>query len=56
MTELGDADLTDAQIRAVSRHKDARTLPRYVKKTQRQIIQGTQKRRLTRTNAGRLSE
>ena len=48
MTELGDADLTDAQIRAISRHKDARTLPRYIKKTQRQIIAGTQKRRAIR--------
>jgi hypothetical protein len=56
MTELGDAELTDAQIRAISRHKNARTLPRYVKRTQRQIIAGTRKRRLTRTNRGDLSE
>jgi hypothetical protein len=56
MTELGDADLTDSQIRAISRHKSARTLPRYVKKTQRQIVQGTVKRRELRTNGGRLSE
>jgi hypothetical protein len=33
MTEPGDAELTDAQIRAISRHKNARTLPRYVKRT-----------------------
>lgn len=48
MTELGDADLTDAQIRAISRHKDAKTLPRYVKRTQRQIVDGIVKRRATR--------
>lgn len=52
LTELGDTALTDAQIRAISRHKNARTLPRYVKRTQRQIIAGTRKRRLTRTNRG----
>lgn len=48
MTELGDADLTDAQIRAISRHKDAKTLPRYVKRTQRQITEGVKKRRAAR--------
>ncbi|WP_183507921.1 hypothetical protein [Methylobacterium brachythecii] len=56
MTELGDADLTDSQIRAISRHKDVRTLPRYVKKTQRQIVAGTRKRRAERTERGGLSE
>lgn len=56
MTELGDADLTDAQIRAISRHKDPRTLPRYVKATQHQIVAGTKKRRSARTNRPILSE
>jgi hypothetical protein len=56
MTELGDADLTDAQIRAISRHKSARTLPRYVKKTATQIVQGTVKRRATRPKGGHSSE
>ncbi|WP_375454795.1 hypothetical protein [uncultured Methylobacterium sp.] len=56
MTELGDADLTDAQIRAISRHKDVKTLPRYVKKTQAQIIAGTRKRRAARTDRNGVSE
>ncbi|RAI43161.1 hypothetical protein [Rhodoplanes roseus] len=47
LTELGDADLTDTQIRALSRQTKA-VLPRYVKKTQRQIIAGTRKRRALR--------
>lgn len=44
MTELGDAELTDSQIRALSRHRSAKPLPRYVKMTQRQIIAGQLKR------------
>jgi hypothetical protein len=44
MTELGDNDLTDAQIRALSRHKSAKTLPGYIKRTEQQIIDGTRKR------------
>jgi hypothetical protein len=48
----GDSDLTDAQIRALSRHKSAKVLTRYVKRTERQIIDGTHKRRATRQGAG----
>jgi hypothetical protein len=48
LTELGDADLTDAQIRAVSRHKSPKVLTRYVKRTERQIIEATKKRRANR--------
>jgi hypothetical protein len=48
LTELGDADLTDAQIRALSRHKSAKQLPTYIKRTRNQIIAGTQKRRRIR--------
>jgi hypothetical protein len=48
LTELGDADLTDTQIRALSRQKSSKVLPRYIKRTQRQIITGTQKRRALR--------
>lgn len=48
LTELGDADLTDAQIRAVSRHKSAKMLTGYVKRTQKQIIDATHKRRANR--------
>ncbi|WP_134499750.1 hypothetical protein [Microvirga pakistanensis] len=33
LTEMGDADLADAQMRAISRHKSARILPTYVKRT-----------------------
>ncbi len=51
MTELGDADLTDAQIRALSRHRSAAPLPRYVKKTRRQITDGVRKRRAIRPAA-----
>jgi hypothetical protein len=56
MTELGDADLSDTQIRTISRHKDPKTLPRYVKATRRQLIAGTKKRRQVRTERGDLSE
>jgi hypothetical protein len=48
MTECGDGDLTDAQIRALSRHKSAKVLRRYVKRTEKQIIDGTHKRRALR--------
>lgn len=47
-TELGDAELTDAQIRALSRQKTAKVVSGYVKRTQSQIIEGTHKRRATR--------
>lgn len=48
LTELGDADLTDAQIRALSRQKSSKVLPRYIKRTNRQIVAGTIKRRALR--------
>ena len=41
LTELGDADLTDTQIRALSRQKSTKVLPRYIKRTRRQIVAGT---------------
>lgn len=34
-TEAADADLTDAEIRAQGRHKTAKVLPRYAKRTMR---------------------
>lgn len=52
LTELGDADLTDAQIRAVSRHKSPKVLTRYVKRTERQIVEATKKRRAGRPVSG----
>lgn len=48
LTELGDADLTDAQIRALSRQKSSKVMPRYIKRTQKQIVAGTIKRRAMR--------
>jgi hypothetical protein len=48
LTELGDAELTDTQIRALSRQKSTKVLPRYVKRTRRQIVAGTVKRRALR--------
>ena len=47
-TELGDAELTDAQIRALSRQKSAAVVTRYIKRTRRQIIEGAHERRAIR--------
>jgi hypothetical protein len=55
-TEGADQDLTDAEMRAVGRHKSARVLPRYAKRTQKQIISAAKKRRAGRTDSGQLSE
>ena len=55
-TEAGDAELTDSQIRAQGRHKSAKVLPKYVKRTMRQVADRAKKRRAVRTNDGHLSE
>ena len=55
-TEAADADLTDAEIRAQGRHRSAKVLPRYAKRTMRQVEAGAKKRRATRTKADDLSE
>jgi hypothetical protein len=55
-TEAADADLSDAEIRAQGRHKSAKVLPRYAKRTQKQLISGIRKRRAARTEGGHLSE
>lgn len=55
-TESGDAELTDREIMAQGRHKSAKVLPRYVKRTMRQVATGARKRRASRTNGGQLSE
>jgi hypothetical protein len=47
-TEAGDAELTDAQIRAQSRHTSAKVLPKYVKRTMKQVAAGAKKRRAVR--------
>ena len=44
-TEAADADLSDAEIRAPSRHRSAKVLPRYAKRTMKQMESGTKKRR-----------
>jgi hypothetical protein len=55
-TESADADLTDAEIRAQGRHRSAHVLPRYAKRTMKQVAAGAKKRRSTRTEGGHLSE
>jgi hypothetical protein len=45
-TEAADSDLSDAEIRAQGRHKSARVLPRYAKRTMKfQVMTGAKKRR-----------
>jgi hypothetical protein len=55
-TEGADADLSDAELRAQGRHKSAKVLPKYAKRTMRQVAAGQTKRRAQRTKSGQLSE
>ena len=55
-TEAGDAELTDREIMAQGRHKSPKVLPRYVKRTLKQVETGAKKRRAVRTNGAQLSE
>jgi hypothetical protein len=55
-TEGGDADLTDAQLRALSGHLTANMTQLYTKRTVRQRREGARKRRDARTKKGHLSE
>ena len=55
-TEGADSDLSDAEIRAISRHKSAKVLPRYAKRTMKQVAEAAKKRRASRTKDGHLSE
>ena len=48
-TEAADADLSDAEMRAAGRHKSAKVLPRYAKRTMKQVAEGARKRRATRS-------
>src|SRR5262245_28375164 len=50
-TEAADADLSDAQMRAQGRHKSAKVLPTYAKRTMRQVAEGQRKRRAQREGA-----
>ncbi len=55
-TEGGDAELTDQEIMAQGGHRSRKVLPRYVKRTLKQMASAAKKRRATRTNGGLLSE
>jgi hypothetical protein len=48
-TEAGDAKLTDREIMAQGRHKSAKVLGKYVKRTMEQVAEGARKRRGTRS-------
>src|SRR5580692_1583478 len=48
-TEGADSDLTDAELRAAGRHRSTRQLPTYAKRTRKQLISGSKKRREERT-------
>ena len=51
-----DSDLSDAELRAAGRHRSARQLPTYAKRTRKQLVSGAQKRRAERTKPAVLSE
>ena len=53
-TEGADADLSDAEMRAAGRHKSAKVLPTYAKRTMKQVEAGAKKRRAMRTKAEQL--
>lgn len=55
-TEGADSDLTYAELRAAGRHRSSRQLPTYAKRTRKQLISGTKKRREERTKTAGLSE
>lgn len=50
-TEGADSDLTDAELRAAGRHRSSRQLPTYAKRTGKQLIIATKKRREERTRS-----
>jgi hypothetical protein len=55
-TEGGDAELTDREMLAQGRHTTVKVLPKYTKRTTRQIVNGAEKRRAARTKDGHLSK
>jgi len=55
-TEGADGELTDAELRAIGRHKSAKTLPRYAKRTIDQVEVAQTKRRALRTKRDDLCE
>jgi hypothetical protein len=54
--EGAEADLTDAQLRALSGHRTTAALLRYAQATEKQRVAGARKRRDARTKAGDLSK
>ena len=50
-TEGADSDLTDAELRAAGRHRSARQLPPYAKRTRKQLIASSKKRHEERARA-----
>jgi hypothetical protein len=55
-TEAADADLTDAQLSALSAHKTTAALIRYAQATENRRRVGARKRLEARTKRGNLSE
>jgi hypothetical protein len=55
-TEAADSDLTDAEIRSLGRHRSSRVLPRYAKRTMKQVASAAEKRLRARTKKDHLSE
>jgi integrase len=55
-TEGADAELTDAQLRALSGHRSANMTVIYARETMKQRRVGARKRLAARTNKGNLSE
>ena len=54
--EGAEADLTDAQLRALSGHRTTAALLRYAQATKKQRIAGARKRRNARTKRDDLSK
>jgi hypothetical protein len=50
-TEGADSDLTDAELRAAARHRSTHQLPTYAKRTRKQLISVSKKRRQQRAGA-----
>jgi hypothetical protein len=55
-TEGADSDLTDAELRTAGRHRSTRQLPTYAKRTLKQLISASKKRREERAKAAPLLE
>jgi hypothetical protein len=56
VSQGGDAELSDREMLAQGRHTTVKVLPKYTKRSTRQIMNGARKRRAPRTKEGHLSE